>query len=148
MLNVRLAGGHLCGKLLFNWLALVMSMMVSFCAVLFSTRCLSEGFRTYSCISELLCSCCVEILKSLPVHSFNALIIPVLRDCFTQLYLSISFLRHLPDTVLEVTSSPLFVSRCITVACLLFLWTCIRHGEVLRALVIFAFFLKVLVTAL
>ena len=33
----------------------------------------SEGFHTYSCISELLCLCCVEILKSLPVHSFNAL---------------------------------------------------------------------------
>ena len=25
--------------------------------------------------------CCVEILKNLPVHSFNALIIPILRDC-------------------------------------------------------------------
>ena len=41
----------------------------------------SEGFLTYSCISELLCLCCVEILKNLPVHSFNALIIPILRDC-------------------------------------------------------------------
>ena len=34
-----------------------------------------------SCISGLLCLCCVEILKNLPVHSFNALIIPILRDC-------------------------------------------------------------------
>ena len=34
------AGGHLYGKLLFTWLSLVMSMMVSFCAVLFPTRCL------------------------------------------------------------------------------------------------------------
>ena len=25
--------------------------------------------------------CCVEILKDLPVHSFNALIIPALRNC-------------------------------------------------------------------
>ena len=108
----------------------------------------SEGFPTYSGISELLCLCCVEILKSLPVHSFNTLIIPVLRYCFTQLFFSISFLRHLPDTLLEVTNRSIFVSRCITVACLPFLWTCIRHGEVLRALVIFAFFLKVLVTAL
>ena len=41
----------------------------------------SEGFPSYSCISELLCLCCVEILKNLPVHSFNALIIPILRDC-------------------------------------------------------------------
>ena len=31
MLNVRLAGGHLYGKQLFTWLSLV----VSFCAVLF-----------------------------------------------------------------------------------------------------------------
>ena len=35
MLNVRLAGGHLYGKQLFTWLSLV-SLMVSFCAVLFS----------------------------------------------------------------------------------------------------------------
>ena len=34
------AGDHLYGKLLFTWLSLVMSMMVSFCAVLFPTRCL------------------------------------------------------------------------------------------------------------
>ena len=31
---------HRYGKLLFTWLSLVMSMMVSFCAVLFPTRCL------------------------------------------------------------------------------------------------------------
>ena len=37
---LRLAGDHLYGKLLFTWLSLVMSMMVSFCAVLFPTRCL------------------------------------------------------------------------------------------------------------
>ena len=47
------------GKLLFMWLSLVMSMMVSFCAVLFShedvvdeiwdlTESVSEGFPTYS----------------------------------------------------------------------------------------------------
>ena len=41
----------------------------------------SEGVLTYSCISQLLCLCCVEILKNLPVHSLNALIIPILRDC-------------------------------------------------------------------
>ena len=40
LLNVRLAGDHLCGKLLFTWLSLVMSMVVSFCAVFFPTRCL------------------------------------------------------------------------------------------------------------
>ena len=41
----------------------------------------SEGFPTYFCTSELLCLCCVEILKNLHVHSFNALIITILRDC-------------------------------------------------------------------
>ena len=41
----------------------------------------SEGFLTYSCISELLCLCCVEILKNPPIHLFNALIIPILRYC-------------------------------------------------------------------
>ena len=40
MLNVRLAGEQLYGKWLFTWLSLVMSLMVSFCAVLFPTRCL------------------------------------------------------------------------------------------------------------
>ena len=38
--KVRLAGDHLYGKLLFTWLSLVVSVMVSFCAVLFPTRCL------------------------------------------------------------------------------------------------------------
>ena len=35
MLNVRLAGEHQYGKLLFTLLPLVMSLMVSFCAVFF-----------------------------------------------------------------------------------------------------------------
>ena len=39
-INVRLAGDHLFGKSLFTWLSLVMSLMVSFCAVPFLTRCL------------------------------------------------------------------------------------------------------------
>ena len=56
MLNVRLAGDHLYGKQLFTWLWLVMSLIASFCSVLFPTRCLggdlglksvSEGFPTY-----------------------------------------------------------------------------------------------------
>ena len=38
LLNVRLAGYHMYGKLLFTWLSLVMSMIVSFYAVLFLTR--------------------------------------------------------------------------------------------------------------
>ena len=58
MLNVRLAGDHLRGKLLFIWLSLVVSTMVSFCAILFPRDVLdeildliesvSEGFPTYS----------------------------------------------------------------------------------------------------
>ena len=36
MLNVRLAGDHQHGKLLLTWLSLVMSLMVTFCVVLFS----------------------------------------------------------------------------------------------------------------
>ena len=40
MLNVRLAEGHLCGKQLCTWLSLVVSLIESFCAVLFPTGCL------------------------------------------------------------------------------------------------------------
>ena len=39
MLNVRLVGDHLHGKLLFTWLSLVMCSMASFYAVFFPTRC-------------------------------------------------------------------------------------------------------------
>ena len=38
LLNVRLAGDHMYGKLLFTWLSLVMSMMVSFYDGLVPTR--------------------------------------------------------------------------------------------------------------
>ena len=38
--SVRLDGDHLYGKQLFTWLLLVVSLMASFCAVLFPTRCL------------------------------------------------------------------------------------------------------------
>ena len=64
----------------------------------------SGGFPSYSCISELLCLCCMEILKNLPVHSFNALIIPILRDGLPNYFFSISFLRRLPDTAFKATS--------------------------------------------
>ena len=58
MLNVRLAGDHLYWKWLFTWLSLVMSLMASFCAVLFFprdvlddildlTESVSGGFPTY-----------------------------------------------------------------------------------------------------
>ena len=40
VVKFRLAGDHLFGDLLFTWLSLVVSMVMSFCAVLFPTRCL------------------------------------------------------------------------------------------------------------
>ena len=59
-LSCYTAGDHLFGKLLFTWLSLVMSMMVSFCAVLFFPQSVldeilnliesvSEGFPSYFC---------------------------------------------------------------------------------------------------
>ena len=49
MLNVRLVGDHLYGKKLFTWLSLVISLMVSPCAVLFLDLIEpdSEDFPTY-----------------------------------------------------------------------------------------------------
>ena len=38
MFYVRLAGDHLYGKWLFNWLSLVMSLMVSYCVLSVSLR--------------------------------------------------------------------------------------------------------------
>ena len=64
------------------------------------------------CISELLWLCRVVALKSLPVHSFNALIIPILRGCLQSLF-NIPVPWYLFDTVLKVTSWPAFVSRSI-----------------------------------
>ena len=97
MFNGRLAGGLRYGKQLITWLSLVVSFMASFVLSFFPLDVLdgiwdliesvSEGFLTYSCIVELLCLCCVEILKNLPVHSFNALIIPILRDCLPNYFL-------------------------------------------------------------
>ena len=42
MLNVRLAGDHVYGKYLFTWLSIVMSLLVSLCAVLFTRDVLDE----------------------------------------------------------------------------------------------------------
>ena len=44
------------------------------------------------CISELLWLCRVVALKSLSVHSFNALIIPILRGCLQSLFNMLWFL--------------------------------------------------------
>ena len=60
MFNVRLAGDHLYGKKLFTWLSQVMSLMASFCSVIFPRDVLDEscdlielvpeGFPTSSCV--------------------------------------------------------------------------------------------------
>ena len=60
MLNVRLAGDHLFGKLLFTWLSLVVSMMMSFCAVLFPRGVLDEILNLIESVSE-----------EFPSYSFN-----------------------------------------------------------------------------
>ena len=52
MLNVRLAGDHKYGKLLFTWLSLVMSLMVSFCAVFFPRDVLDEIWDWIESVSE------------------------------------------------------------------------------------------------
>ena len=64
-------------------------------------------------ISELLWLCRVVALKRLPVHSFNARIIPILRGCLQSLF-NIPVPWYLFDIVLVVISWPTFVSRCIT----------------------------------
>ena len=74
-LNVRLAGDHLYGKLVFTWLSRVLSMMVSFLLYFFSRDVLdeilnliesvSEGFPAYSYIllftdrSVVACQCTI-----------------------------------------------------------------------------------------
>ena len=57
MLKLRLAGDRLCGRWLLTWLSLVMSLLMSLCAVLFPRDVLdgilnligsvSEGFSSY-----------------------------------------------------------------------------------------------------
>ena len=47
MLNVRVPGDHLHGKLNFTWLSLVMSLRMSFCAVLFPTGCLRWDLKVF-----------------------------------------------------------------------------------------------------
>ena len=110
-----------------------MSMLVSFVLSFFPGDVLDEILNLIGSVSE-----------GFPSYSYYT----NPQGLFTQLFFSISFLRRLLDTVLKVTSRPIFVSRCITVTCLLFLWTCIRHENVMRALVIYAFFLMVLTVAL
>ena len=52
MFNIRLAGGHRYGKLLFTGLSLVVSLMASFCAVLFPLDVLDEIWNFIESVSE------------------------------------------------------------------------------------------------
>ena len=47
-----LTGDHLCGKLLFTWLSLVVSMMVPFCAAFFPRDALDEIWDLIESVSE------------------------------------------------------------------------------------------------
>ena len=51
MLNVRLAGGHLYGKQLFNWLSLVVSLLASFVRFFFP---LDSWMRSGTCLRQFL----------------------------------------------------------------------------------------------
>ena len=51
MLNVRLARDHLYGQLLYTLLSLVMSIIVSICAVPFPKRCLERDLDLTESVS-------------------------------------------------------------------------------------------------
>ena len=70
----------------------------------------SKGFPSYSCIFELLCLCCMEILINLPIHSFNVFIIPILRDSLSKYFFFFVFLSF--DVYLILTLVILGVARC------------------------------------
>ena len=65
MLHDRLAGDHLYGKLLFTWLALVMSLLVCFCAVL--------SFQRYV-LDEIL-DLIESVSEGLPTYSYDKIVI-------------------------------------------------------------------------
>ena len=54
------------------------------------------------CTSEHLWLCYVVALKSLPVHSFNALVIPILRGCLQSLFIPFGFAGRMWDLIVSV----------------------------------------------
>ena len=68
-------------------------------------------FLTFFCIPRLLCLCRVETLESLPVHSFNGVIISSARVCTLLSPFVFLFLVILIYTSLKVRYLPVFVSR-------------------------------------
>ena len=94
MLNVRLANDHLYGKLLFTWLSLVVSMVMSFCPVLFPTRCLGwdlelnwVSFWGFSFLLFQLCKSCSGLCNPWENLWFGAIIwnncSKVLEACYS-----------------------------------------------------------------
>ena len=57
MLNIRLAGDHLDGKLMFTWLSLVMSLMFFFVLSLFPRDALGEIWDLIESVSEGFTTC-------------------------------------------------------------------------------------------
>ena len=70
MFIVRLAGDHLYGKYLFTWPSLVMSLMASFCAVLFPGDVLDEIWDLFESVSESFPSYSYCISIHLELHVF------------------------------------------------------------------------------
>ena len=68
-------------------------------------------FSYLFCIPRLLCLCRVETLESLPVHSFNGVIISSARVCTLQSPFVFLFLMILIYISLKVTYLPVFISR-------------------------------------
>ena len=69
--RVRLACDHLFGKLLFTWLSLVMSMMVSFVLFFFPRDVLDEILNLIESVSE-----------DFPSYSYNSLKFLLEKKCY------------------------------------------------------------------
>ena len=54
MFNVRLAGGHLCGKQLITWLSLVVSLIASFVLSVYSLDVLDEIWDLIEVLRDFL----------------------------------------------------------------------------------------------
>ena len=69
MFNVRLAGGHLCGKQLFTWLSLVVSLMPSFVLSFFPLHVLDEIWDLIELVLEGFLTYSSNLSKLSPQHS-------------------------------------------------------------------------------
>ena len=80
--SVRLACDHLFGKLLFTWLSLVMSIMVSFVLSFFPRDVLDEILNLIESVSEDFPSyfCPSSVVRALSTFCFKRLL---LQNCWT-----------------------------------------------------------------